>query len=174
MGKTKLTRGNIFRCDKKTVLLVFLAFIFISLASASSIATPVIMSNSGSNVRNKVSGDLVNNGDLIVSVYNESTGGTPIYSEEFQDVIDNGSWNVILGTNGDLDLEYQTRYYIDYDINGEDIDFRNNEGSTGKGGPLILLMDIVQSQFQIVMKEKCLNGIVQHLLGCVQKIKMKV
>ncbi|MCK5107462.1 MAG: hypothetical protein KAQ83_01935 [Nanoarchaeota archaeon] len=127
MGKTNY--NNTKRLSNKSIFLMVFALLVISLTSASTLATEVIMGNSGNNVREKASGNLLESGTLIVTMYTSSIGGTLIYNETFEDIIDNGSWDVTLGTQADLDLECLERYYLDYYIEGENVNFEDNDGN---------------------------------------------
>ncbi|MEK6819773.1 MAG: hypothetical protein AABY03_01070, partial [Nanoarchaeota archaeon] len=99
------------------VILLFLSMNFIS-ASLN-----VELSDQGSNVRTKSTGDLLTSGNLIVSIYDDATAGNLIYSETFTNAISNGTWNVMVGEGTSLPLEFGKQYWRDYSINGEDVDF---------------------------------------------------
>ncbi|MBN2142916.1 hypothetical protein JW711_06325, partial [Candidatus Woesearchaeota archaeon] len=88
-------------------------------------ASPVILSDQGSQVKNISSGELINGADLTVLIYVAASGGSPLYNHTFSGAIVNGSWNVVL--NQSLNLTYGTTYYKDYQIGGEDLDFDGNE-----------------------------------------------
>jgi hypothetical protein len=101
--------------------------IFFGFVSAS---LDVALSDQGTGVRLKSDGKLLNFGDLMVSVYDNLTGGNLIYSETFTNKIINGSWNIMIGENSSnpLSLDYGVKYYRDYEINGEDVDFTDYRG----------------------------------------------
>ena len=64
---------------------------------------------------------------LTVSVYNVSTGGSPMYTELFTDAIVNGSYSVLVGNDSSLNLTFNGVYYYDLSIDGQDVDFAGNE-----------------------------------------------
>ncbi|MCK5788939.1 MAG: hypothetical protein KAH32_08065 [Chlamydiia bacterium] len=119
MNKTKSGQKILF-------LVIFTSILFLSL-SASSLATAIV-SDSGSNVRNKVNGSLLDNGDLKVDIFSQITGGSAIYTKTFPGVINDGAWRITLGLNGGLSLDYDTIYYKAYTINGEQVTFTNYSG----------------------------------------------
>ena len=105
----------------------FLLFISISFAYES-----VSFSFQGTDVANKITGNLLSGGDLEVFIYDNQTGGNLVWSEYYSNSVNNGSWNVMLGFNQSnlLELNYLTSYYIDYEIDGEDFDFTLDNGTT--------------------------------------------
>jgi len=86
----------------------------------------------------KQSGVDLSSGDLNVTIYNASTGGTLIYAENFTDAVVNGKYDVMLGEDGDanteLHLEYGRLYYIDMIVNGEDFDYGIDERQVFQAG----------------------------------------
>jgi hypothetical protein len=116
---------------KKLYLLIILTIVLSSVAVLA--LESVMLADQGSGVKLKTNGSVVN-GDLEVTVWNTTTGGTPIYNETFASAIVNGSWNVMLGENSsnNLTLEYMGLYYKDYKIAGEDADFGQFNGSTAE------------------------------------------
>ena len=110
------------------VLLILIASLFSLTVSAS---LNVSLSDQGTNVKSKSDGSLLNAGNLKVYVYDASVAGNLIYSELFNNAINNGSWSVMLGENSSnpLPLEFGKVYYKDYDINGQNIDFTNAYGT---------------------------------------------
>lgn len=92
-------------------------------------ALNVALSDQGTNVVDRSTGQFLASGNLTVLVYQVASGGTPIYNESFNDSIINGSWNVMLGETMNLPLEYNRVYFRDYQINGEDVNFTNGSGS---------------------------------------------
>ena len=129
--KEKQSRNIRNGINLKLTASVLFSFLFIILASASSLATlDVALSDQGSGVTTIATGELVDEGDLTVAIYDSLTGGTLIYSETFSNVIDDGSWNVMLGedTSNLLSLEYGKKYFKDYTINGEDVSFIDFNG----------------------------------------------
>ncbi|VVB82776.1 Uncharacterised protein [uncultured archaeon] len=108
-------------------LLMFTIIFFTSTVSAD---LNVSLSDSGSNVKYKTNGSLVNLGDLEVTIWDSPLGGELIYNETFLAAINNGSWNVMLGENesNPLSLEFGKIYYKDYKINRQDLNFTNSKG----------------------------------------------
>src|SRR3989344_35415 len=89
----------------------------------SSFTSAVLISDQGTDVKNKTSGSLLSLGNLSISIYDNTTKGSLIYEQNFSDTIVNGSWNLMINPN----LEYGRSYWKDYKINGEDLDFDSNE-----------------------------------------------
>jgi hypothetical protein len=116
---------------KRYFVLLSVIFLLLILLNNLSASLNVSLSDQGSNVKEKSTGNLVN-GNLKVYVYDNLTGGNLIYSETFTNAIINGSWNVMLGANPAnlLSLEYGKKYYRDYEINGVNIDFTDYLGNT--------------------------------------------
>jgi len=107
--------------------------LLLALSAAQALAFPVLFSDQGTDA--KSGGVQVNNGDLTVQIWDSATGGTMVYGETFTGAILNGSWNVILGQSGDLQLEYGLTYYKEYQINGQDLDFTTpSTGTTERLG----------------------------------------
>jgi len=95
------------------------------------------LADQGSGVKTISTGSLLSSGNLSVYIYDSLTDGNLIYSENFSNAIINGSWNVILGENSTnlLYLQYNRKYYKDYKINNEDVNFTFNNGtSVGRKG----------------------------------------
>ena len=104
---------------KKTLLEVcIMVLVLTSLVSAS---LNVQLSDQGTGVSNS-NGDAIS-GDLAVLIYDNGTNGNLIYNESFSEAIQNGSWNVMLGSGVNLSLEFGKIYYKDYLIAGEDASF---------------------------------------------------
>ena len=99
-------------------ILLLAVILFTGFASAG-----VIMSDQGTDVREKSTGNLLSIGNLSVKIYGNSSGGSAIYEQTFPSTIVNGSWNVIITP----DLEFGTHYWKDYEINGENLDFDGND-----------------------------------------------
>ncbi len=87
-------------------------FVLLSTVSVFG-ALDVSLSDQGTEVLNKSSGELLSQGDLTVEVWDALTDGNLIYNETFADGIVNGSWNVMLGENSSnpLSLEFGKVYY---------------------------------------------------------------
>ena len=71
-----------------------------------------------------LNGNAINNGDLTVVIYSSQTGGTPVYNETFNNSINNGRFDVVLGNlSKDLLLDWGNNafYYVDVYINGNKV-----------------------------------------------------
>lgn len=69
-------------------------------------------------------------GNITVRIYENSLGGIPIYDSgsDFDNFISNSQYNLMLGSgSNELTLEFGRIYYLDLEINDEDIDFGSNE-----------------------------------------------
>jgi pectin methylesterase-like acyl-CoA thioesterase len=110
----------------KTILICFLLLI------SSMGVLGATLSDQGTDVRYKSTGYLVSSGDLTISIWDSMTSGTNIFNYTYTSAIVNGSWNVMIGEapSPDLSLDFNTLYYKDYSIDGEDIDFINGLGAT--------------------------------------------
>src|SRR3989344_710290 len=110
------------------IVIILILFITISVSASLNVS----LSDQGTGVREKSTNSLVLSGNLTVDIYDDPTAGTLIYNEVFTNVINNGSWNIMLGENSSnpLPLEYGKKYYKDYKINNEDADFTNSTGGT--------------------------------------------
>ena len=97
-----------------------------------SAALNVSLSNQGTEVKVKSTGELLTSGNLTVTLWDSLTGGNIIYNETFIDAIVNGSWGVMLGedSSNPLPLEFGRIYYYDYKINGDDVNFTNFNGTS--------------------------------------------
>ena len=103
---------------KRLLDVCMMVLVLISLVSAS---LNVQLSDQGTGVSNS-NGEAIS-GDLAVLIYDNETNGNLIYNESFSEVIQNGSWNVMLGSGVNLSLEFGKIYYKDYLIVGEDTSF---------------------------------------------------
>jgi len=114
---------------KKSVKLLSLLLLclFINSILVSS-SLDVTMSDQGSGVTDNI-GNLLNDGNLTIEIYDSLSGVIPNYTEDFYYSINNGSWSVILGQTNTLSLEQNKIYYKDYYINGEDVSFVHSNGS---------------------------------------------
>ncbi|MEM4397677.1 MAG: hypothetical protein QW757_03590 [Candidatus Woesearchaeota archaeon] len=67
--------------------------------------------------------------DIRIYIYDSPTGGTLIYDSgtDFNNAIQNGRYDILLGSITPLTLEYGKLYYLDMSINGEDLDFNGSE-----------------------------------------------
>jgi hypothetical protein len=111
---------------------LFACFSLVFCIAGASASLNATLSNQGTEVRSRITGDLLAIGDLQVTIWDSLNGGILIYNETFGDAIIDGSWNVMLGENSSnpLQLEFMKVYYYDYNIDGNDMDFTNYEGAT--------------------------------------------
>ena len=103
---------------KKSII----ALIIITIISSAP-TSAFLISDQGTNVRDVATGNLTELANLTISIYDNQTLGTLIFEQNFSDAIVNGSWNLMINPS----LEYGKKYYKDYQINGEDLDFDGNE-----------------------------------------------
>ncbi len=115
--------------NKRGLFIIVICILFFNFCSAS---LNVSLSDSGANVKYKNNSSFVNSGNLEVTIYDALTGGNLIYNETFTGVINNGSWNIMLGENSSnpLSLEFGKVYYKDYAINGQDLNFTDFQGNS--------------------------------------------
>lgn len=117
--------------NKKFLFLIgfFLILIFLNSVFAT---LNVSLSDQGTDVKDKSTGNVLTLGDLSITIYDALSGGNLIYNETFVGAIVNGAWNVMLGENSSnlLPLEFGKIYYKDYAIDGLDLDFTDFQGNT--------------------------------------------
>ncbi len=116
---------------KRFLFLIGFFFIFIFLNSVFATLN-VSLSDQGTDVKDKSTGNVLTSGDLSITIYDALSGGNLIYNETFVGAIVNGAWNVMLGENSSnsLSLEFGKIYYKDYAIDGSDLDFTDYQGNT--------------------------------------------
>jgi len=102
--------------------LSFVLFLLLFFLSFFSLTSAFLISDQGTSVRNST-GSLLENGNLTIAVYDNITAGNLIFNSTTQGAIINGSWNLMINPI----IEYGFRYWKDYEINGEDVDFDGNE-----------------------------------------------
>jgi len=127
----ELTKNQHKKSDliyQKIPFLFILTSIIVLLLSASALATPTILSDTGSDVYIKGTSTLLDDADLTIKIYTVASGGSDIYSENFTNAIQDGKWGVTLGINEVLNLDYMTRYYKEILINNELVIFTNYLG----------------------------------------------
>ncbi|MCX8158888.1 MAG: YfhO family protein [Candidatus Pacearchaeota archaeon] len=88
-----------------------------------SLTSAFLISDQGTSVREKSTGNLLSNGKLTILIYDSAENGNLIFEQEIENAIINGSWNLVINPN----LEYGKKYWKDYKINEEDVDFDGNE-----------------------------------------------
>ncbi|MEK6850725.1 MAG: hypothetical protein AABX85_04070, partial [Nanoarchaeota archaeon] len=101
----------------------FSLMIFIIMSLSFSTALTVLISDQGTDVKSKSTGGLLSIGNLTILIYNDPTAGNIIFNQTITDAITNGSWNLMISPN----LEFGNMYWKDYAINGQDLDFDENE-----------------------------------------------
>lgn len=62
-------------------------------------------------------------GDIAVRIYDAETGGSVVYNSgaDFNEAIEDGIYDVVLGSITPLDLDNTVKYYIEIDVNGEEV-----------------------------------------------------
>src|SRR3989338_4664736 len=100
----------------RTTILVA-AFIVLTLAFASEAASQSIIALQGRAV-NSATGQLLTSGNVTLRIYTAKTSGTLAYEENFTSAIFNGTFNIVAGNNTDLNLTYNTRYWMELLIDG--------------------------------------------------------
>ncbi len=120
------------------------AFIFMSVFFFQ-VVSAVLLSDQGTNVINKSTGNLLSLGNLTITIYDNPSGGNLIFNQTFSDAIINGSWNLMLSPN----LEFGNTYWKDYSINGQDLDFDGNERLAFQS-PLGLINNVSFINFSLI------------------------
>ena len=103
---------------KPIVYTIFLLIMIIPLSSAA-----ILLSDQGTAVTLNSTGQLLQLGNLTITISDNATEGNLIFNQTFNNAIANGSWNLMISPN----LEFGNTYWKDYTINGEDLDFDGNE-----------------------------------------------
>ena len=106
--------------NKINQILCIISIIFILFLQTAS---AVLVSDQGTDAKNKSTGALLEIGNLTITIYDNTTSGNLIFNQTFSNAITNGSWNLMLSPS----LEYGKNYWKDYEINSEDLDFDGNE-----------------------------------------------
>ena len=83
----------------------------------------ILLSDQGTAVTLNSTGQLLQLGNLTITISDNATEGNLIFNQTFNNAIANGSWNLMISPN----LEFGNTYWKDYTINGEDLDFDGNE-----------------------------------------------
>jgi hypothetical protein len=163
----------IYRCAApRMILLAIFSILLFSILSVSSLATMnVMLSDQGTGVKDKTTQQTITLGNLTVDIYETLSGGSPIYTQTFNNAIKNGSWNVMLGETTPLPLEFGKAYYRDYNINGEDASFKDGTGATVDRqifyAPLgdINGSKLINGTVTKVKIEACANGQIMKMSG---------
>jgi|TARA_Y100000310_G_scaffold70285_1_gene65888 hypothetical protein len=72
-------------------------------------------------------GVLIDDGNLTVQIHDSPSGGVILYEDFFNDTIQNGFFDVMLGNGTVLDLNLSQTYYMDLKVNGSDLNFSGND-----------------------------------------------
>ncbi len=104
-------------------ILLFFAMCFILVNSFAFVSSSVLLSDQGTDARDKLTGQLLKLGNLTIAIYDESSEGNLIFNQTYPNAIVNGSWNLMLSPA----LEFGNIYWKDYAINGEDLNFDGND-----------------------------------------------
>src|SRR3989339_841255 len=104
----------------KNLLIFFLFAIFLM---NFLFATPVLLSDQGTDLKLVSTGELLSTGNITIYIYDSVTGGSLIYSNLFINNITNGSWNVVINHN----LDYENHYWKDFSVNGDNLNFSGND-----------------------------------------------
>ena len=132
-GLNIIPRGTLRVLENRVFIFMACSFLFTSLfTTMASAAINVSLSNQGSEVTTKSTGELLVSGNLTVTLWDSLTGGNLVYNETFLNSIVNGSWGVMLGENSSnpLPLEFGRIYYFDYEIDGNDVNFTDFSGTS--------------------------------------------
>src|SRR3989344_4638568 len=121
----------------------YLIFALVMIFIASNISA-VLLSDQGTTVKNST-GSLLSTGNLTIEIYSASSGGTLILNQTFTDAIINGSWNLMFNAS----LEYGERYWKNYKINGEDVNFDGNDRIEFQS-PLGLINNVSYINFSLI------------------------
>ena len=121
-------KNNGISAGKQTIKRLFTPIlallIALALLSSSVFAIKQLISLQG---KVDFNGVLVDNGNLTVSIHDSAAGGAQLYIDYFNNTIQDGFFDVMLGNGTTLDLNLSQTYYMDLSINGTDLDFDGNE-----------------------------------------------
>ncbi len=110
------------------VLALLAAFSFASLLLSPSLATTQLVSLQG---RVLQSGSPATSGNIAVTIWSASGDpATALYSDNFANAINDGFFDLMLGSSSELNLTYGTFYYLDLSISGQDINWTSPSGAT--------------------------------------------
>jgi len=70
---------------------------------------------------NKTTGTLILVGNVSVRIYAAPDNGTAAHTETFTNVITNGTFSVQVGNSTTLNLTYNQIYWMEIDVNGEEV-----------------------------------------------------
>jgi hypothetical protein len=112
--------------SSRCVSLAIALFLFVVL-SVSVIAVQNLMALQGTA---DDAGIPINGGNVVVTIWTQATGGTLVYnsSSDYNGVINNGRFDIMLGDGvQQLNMEYGKTYYMDMEINGQDMTFNGSD-----------------------------------------------
>src|SRR5262245_42534710 len=106
---------------RSTLALTVLAALTLSIPALG--ATPTAHRLSFQGVARNASNQIVLTGDVRVRIYDASTGGVLAYDSgsEFAGAILTGVFNVVLGNVTPLLLDDTRQYYLELDVNGQEV-----------------------------------------------------
>ncbi|MEI6731103.1 MAG: hypothetical protein WCK90_00330 [archaeon] len=107
------------RNNLKSSLIITIFFTFVI---ASGLVSAVLISDQGTDLRTKSGGQLLDIGNLTITIWDSAEDGNLIYNQTFPDAIVNGSWNIMISPA----LEYGNTYWKDYQVNEQDLNFDGN------------------------------------------------
>lgn len=106
--------------------LILFSFLVV-ISSMCVAALPASLSDQGSGAT--YNGVVLGTGNLTISIWTDPTSTSSsylVFNQTYLGAITNGSWNIMLNDSV-LNLEFGKKYYKDYAINGQDLDFGTDE-----------------------------------------------
>ncbi|MBW2968860.1 hypothetical protein KY314_01955, partial [Candidatus Woesearchaeota archaeon] len=113
---------------KFKILILASALFLILLSLNTYAAAPFALSDQGTDVKT-ISGTTVASGNLSIEVWDANASGTLVWNRTYVNGIANGTWNVMIGELSALNLDYGKKYWKDYAINEEDVNFTDGNGN---------------------------------------------
>ncbi|MBR9690844.1 hypothetical protein GOV08_04115, partial [Candidatus Woesearchaeota archaeon] len=104
----------------KRSIVIFLVF-FLALAPVFASQLITYQGRIGQN------GQALSSGNITVYLYDQAAGGSLVWSDTFTDSIINGYFDVVLGSGNALNIIYGRRYFLDMDVNGQDINWSGSD-----------------------------------------------
>ncbi len=103
---------------KKSVVILLALLLLVGTAFASN----QLISYQGRVGQN---GQSLLTGNVTVYIYTASSGGSLVWSDTFTDSINKGYFDLVLGSNTPLSLTFGRHYFVDMDVNGQNINWSN-------------------------------------------------
>ena len=129
---SSLDFGFIRKISPAKYLKIFLfALLIFSVFSFTALATTQNLINVQGKAVNKTTGTLILVGNVSVRIYAAPDNGTAAHSETFTNVITNGTFSVQVGNSTALNLTYNQIYWLEIDVNGEEV-VGNATGAAGR------------------------------------------